>query len=240
MVKMFEFRTSCRTSAIWQTLPKNLNHLDADVFWSFPGWGHAPFDFPPLVPRVPDSGSGPAAWPGAHRKGVEPGAAGPEPPARAPVIHLELIKDLRWTWGPGSHILGGPRTVWAHLQSVRSYWQPSNSHLNLGHIDLGLRPNTNPGGFGSAGQLAVCSSSRCGVERFWPRNSLRRCRYGRLRDCDGDLLRKQTALILHFSLWKKTLILQKAKELFYRVISSLTLQPSTSWIYYNQTSFPWF
>lgn len=77
---------------ISQMLQKNFNHLDAIVV--------APF--PRQVPRLPGPTQHSSPQAVSLAAGLQEGrGAG----AQVLDIHLELIKDLQRTWGPGSHIL---------------------------------------------------------------------------------------------------------------------------------------
>lgn len=60
-------------------------------------------------------------------------------------IHLELIKDLQRTWAPVPTSSGTSGCL-SSFTECPLLLTASNSHLNLGHIDLGLRPKPGPRG----------------------------------------------------------------------------------------------
>ncbi|KAM7418232.1 hypothetical protein PAMA_017746 [Pampus argenteus] len=66
--------------------------------------------------------------------------------ARVLDMHLEVIKDLRGTVEPRPHRPLGASHPLSSFTECPLRLTAANSHLNLGHIDLGLRPKPSPRG----------------------------------------------------------------------------------------------
>ncbi|XP_042274330.1 uncharacterized protein LOC121901549 [Thunnus maccoyii] len=81
--------------------------------------------------------------------------------ARVLDIHLELIKDLQRTRGPRSHRPPGTSHRLSSFTECPLRLTAANSHLNLGHIDLGLRPKPSPRGSRAARQAERQEASYC-------------------------------------------------------------------------------